>query len=445
MGNTPFQLWSAPNGKVFVSDYGANNLTVIDSVTNTVVGSPVPVGTGPFGGAVTPGGTGYAVNNVSNDVTVFDTATGTVVIPSIAVGLHPDGAAVVPGNKVYVANRGPNSVSVIPFPTLTGITPGQGSAAGGTAVTINGTNLTGASVTIGGNAATNVTINAGGTQITATTPSGTAGPATVTVTTATGTASLVNGFAYAAAPTGISPDQGTTAGGTVVTIQGHDLAGATAVYFGNSRATILADTAASVTVRAPAGQGAVPVTVTTPGGTAAFGTFYYLPAPLLTGITTTMGPVTGGGTAVITGADLAGTTSVLFGSQVAPIQSVTCTAVTVGVPSAPSSGPVPVTVTTPGGTANGLTFTYLDAPSLTAVDPGAGPTGGGTVVTFTGANLGTTQEVTFDNTPAAFAVISDQTITATAPPHPAGGITITVATLGGSTQSTYTYLEGPAV
>ncbi|MFJ9847014.1 IPT/TIG domain-containing protein [Kitasatospora sp. NPDC101155] len=67
------------------------------------------------------------------------------------------------------------------------------------------------------------------------------------------------------------------------------------------------------------------------------------------------------------------------------------------------------------------------------------------MVTFTGADLATTQEVTFDTTPAAFAVISDQTITATAPPHPAGGITITVTTLGGSTQSTYTYLGGPVI
>jgi hypothetical protein len=62
--------------------------------------------------------------------------------------------------------------------------------------TITGVNLTGASVTIGGNPATNVTVNAGGTQITATTPPGTPGPATVTVTTPGGTASLVGGFTY---------------------------------------------------------------------------------------------------------------------------------------------------------------------------------------------------------------------------------------------------------
>ncbi|MET8629566.1 IPT/TIG domain-containing protein [Kitasatospora sp. NPDC004669] len=457
VGTTPFQLWSAPNGKVFVADYGANNVTVIDSATNTVVGSPIPVGTGPFGGAVTPGGMGYAVNNVSNDVTVFDTATGIVVIPSIAVGLHPDGAAVVPGNKVYVANRGPNSVSVIPFPTLTGISPSQGPVAGGTVVTITGTNLTGAGVTIGGNAATNVTVNPGGTQITATTPAGTPGPADVTVTT-TGIDILTGGFTYVAGPplTGISPGQGTTAGGTIVTIGGHDLAPATAVRFGDTPATILADTATVVTVKSPAGWGAVPVTVTTPGGTADFGTFCYLPAPLLAGITTisnpdggagpAMGPYTGGGTAVITGVNLSGTTSVRFGSGLATLQSVTDTALTVGIPGVPSPGPAPVTVITAGESAGGLTFTYLDVPTLTDVSPGTGPTGGGTDVTVTGNHLTTTQNVAFDNIPVPFTVISDQALTATAPPHPASGdVTLKVTTLGGSSQSTYTYLDGPAV
>jgi hypothetical protein len=147
----------------------------------------------------------------------------------------------------------------------------------------------------------------------------------------------------------------------------------------------------------------------------------------VTGITATMGPVTGAGAAVITGANLDGTTSVRFGSRVATIQSVTDTAVTVAVPSAPSSGPVSVTVVRPAGNATALTFTYLDTPSLTAVSPDTGPTSGGTDVTITGANLATTQEVTFDNTTAAYVVISDQMISAAAPPHLAGEITITVS------------------
>ncbi|MEU1629842.1 IPT/TIG domain-containing protein, partial [Streptomyces sp. NPDC020096] len=81
---------------------------------------------------------------------------------------------------------------------LAGISPIGGSVAGGTVVTITGTNLAGASVTVAGNPATGVSVNAGGTQISATTPAGAPGPATVTVTTPAGTASLPSAFTYVA-------------------------------------------------------------------------------------------------------------------------------------------------------------------------------------------------------------------------------------------------------
>ena len=72
-------------------------------------------------------------------------------------------------------------------PTVTAINPTIGSTAGGTNVTITGTDFTGATaVTIGGSAATGVTVlNA--TTITATTPAGVAGTASVLVTTSGGT------------------------------------------------------------------------------------------------------------------------------------------------------------------------------------------------------------------------------------------------------------------
>ena len=74
-----------------------------------------------------------------------------------------------------------------PAPTVASILPTSGSTAGGTSVTITGTDFTGATaVTIGGSAATGVTVlNA--TTITATTPAGGAGTASVLVTTSGGT------------------------------------------------------------------------------------------------------------------------------------------------------------------------------------------------------------------------------------------------------------------
>ncbi len=71
--------------------------------------------------------------------------------------------------------------------------------------------------------------------------------------------------------TSLSSGVGPGGGGSVVTIGGSDLAGATAVDFGTGRAArVLSDGPASVTVVVPAGvPGVVPVRVTTPNGTSA--------------------------------------------------------------------------------------------------------------------------------------------------------------------------------
>jgi YVTN family beta-propeller protein len=101
---------------------------VIDTATNAVstiqVGTAAPpVGVHPSGVAVAPdGGHVYVTNQGSDDVTVIETATDTV-ISRIPVGTSPLGVAVAPdGGHVYVANTGgifdevptpDNTVSVI--------------------------------------------------------------------------------------------------------------------------------------------------------------------------------------------------------------------------------------------------------------------------------------------------------------------------------------------
>jgi hypothetical protein len=81
-------------------------------------------------------------------------------------------------------------------PTITGVDPTSGPIAGGTTVTVTGTNFTGASaVDFGTSAATSFSV-VSDTQITATTPAGTAGPTGVSVTTVGGTATDSGGFTY---------------------------------------------------------------------------------------------------------------------------------------------------------------------------------------------------------------------------------------------------------
>jgi hypothetical protein len=86
-------------------------------------------------------------------------------------------------------------------PTITGVSPNTGPTAGGTAVTVTGTNFFAPmTVTFGGVAATNVVV-VNGTTLTATTPAHAAGSVDVVVQTC-GTANsppLPNGFTYLAA------------------------------------------------------------------------------------------------------------------------------------------------------------------------------------------------------------------------------------------------------
>jgi YVTN family beta-propeller protein len=73
----------------------------------------VPVGTGPWGVAVSSDGTkAYVANFFSNTTSVINTTDNTV-IAKVPVGISPSGVAVSPdGTKVYVVNAD-GTVSII--------------------------------------------------------------------------------------------------------------------------------------------------------------------------------------------------------------------------------------------------------------------------------------------------------------------------------------------
>jgi hypothetical protein len=85
-------------------------------------------------------------------------------------------------------------------PQVTGVTPGAGTTVGGTLVTISGSGFSGAgaTVTIGGAPATNVAVVTDS-AITASTPQHASGSADVMVSVGGKTATLPNGYSYAAA------------------------------------------------------------------------------------------------------------------------------------------------------------------------------------------------------------------------------------------------------
>jgi len=114
VGGQPFGV-AVTSNKVYVTNINDGTISVIDTATNKVVGSPIHVGSKPMGVAVTPDGSKvYVANEGSNDVEVIDTATNTVEDSPISVGIQPQGVAVTPdGSKVYIGNFGSNNVSVI--------------------------------------------------------------------------------------------------------------------------------------------------------------------------------------------------------------------------------------------------------------------------------------------------------------------------------------------
>ena len=125
----------------------------------------------------------------------------------------------------------------VAVPTVTSVSPPLGSTAGGTTVTITGTNLANATaVLFGGAPATIISDTAN--QLVVTSPGG-LGTVDVTVVTAggTSTSSPADQFSYVFPPSVVSmtPASGPVAGGTVVTIAGGGLANATAVMFGGIR------------------------------------------------------------------------------------------------------------------------------------------------------------------------------------------------------------------
>jgi hypothetical protein len=360
------------------------------------------------------------------------------------------------------ANTGNDDFTYVAAPAIAGLSPAEGPTTGGTVVTITGTGFTGATaVSFGGTPATSFTVDSA-TQITATSPAGIAGIVDVSVVTVGGTSANTGNddFTYVGAPAiaGLSPAEGPTAGGTVVTITGTDLLGATAVSFGATPATsFVVDSATQITATSPAGvAGTVDVSVVTIGGTSANTAnddFTYVAAPAIAGLSPTQGPTTGGTVVTITGTNLLGATAVSFGATPAATFTVdSATQITATSP-AGVAGTVDVSVVTIGGTSANTAaddFTFVSAPAIAGLSPAEGPTTGGTVVTITGTNLLGATAVSFGATPAtSFVVDSATQITATSPAGGAGTVNVSVVTVGGTSANTaaddFTYIAAPAI
>ena len=295
-----------------------------------------------------------------------------------------------------------------PPPTVSLINPTAGPVGGGTLVTVTGTNLIDATVNFGLNPATSVIVNGAGTSLTAVSPAGT-GTVDVVATTPVGTSttSAADQFTYVPRPTvaTVSPAKGILAGGQAITVTGTNLTGASLSFGANAATNVVVNGAGtSLTATSPGGTGTVDVVATTLGGTSPIVTgdkFTYVPRPIVTAVTPSTGPLAGGTVVTVTGTNLAG--SVSFGPNGATKVTINSGGTSLTATSPAGSGTVNVTVTSSGGisaTSSADDFTYLGTPSVSAISPSSGITGGGTVVTVTGTNLAGETGVSFGSNPA---------------------------------------------
>jgi hypothetical protein len=440
-----------------------------------------------FGG--TCAATGSTGGTPGTAVTPISDTTATVVTPA-----HADGATLVCVTAVGGTAPAAEEFTFEALPTIStnGINPAQGPVAGGTHVTITGSNFgPDSTVAFGANQATGVVV-VNTTTITAvspasTLPSGGAGAVMVTVTDGGGT-SNGQSFTYVATPTisvsGVVPDSGPAGGGTNVTITGTGFTtlGTTTVSFGTAAATNVVVTGpTTITATSPisplpnGGVGAVNVTVTDVGGTSNGVAYNYLAGPVVgaSGLNPAYGPDTGGTTVTITGTGLTGIDAagagVNFGGTCSAsngssggtpgtsVTSISDTKATVVTP-AHADGLTLVCVTAAGGTTEALEgFTFEPVPSATDLSPTQGPTSGGTPVTITGVGFGPgdpATTVSFGGNAATNVVVdSSTTITAlspasTLPGNGAGPVNVTVSDSGGGPAidaKQFTYVVAPVI
>ncbi len=195
-------------------------------IPGLVAYQPTVTGIGPVAGS-TLGGTSVTITGTDlSGGTLVDfgttpAASVTVVSATTITAISPAGSGMV-----HVTVTGPGGTSTTSSadeftftnlaPTVTGISPSSGPALVGVSVTITGTSFSAVTaVDFGPTAATSFVVNSA-TQITATSPAGSLGPADVTVTTASGTSSISSADSFTYMPPTVAQVSSTQATGTYV-------------------------------------------------------------------------------------------------------------------------------------------------------------------------------------------------------------------------------------
>ncbi|HEX7900311.1 MAG TPA: IPT/TIG domain-containing protein, partial [Planctomycetota bacterium] len=226
-----------------------------------------------------------------------------------------------------------------------------------------------------------------------------AGTYSVVVTCGTDTVTSADAVVTVVAPpaptlSAAVPVSGPVSGAQAVELTGtHLLFDVTTLRFGGTAATELFSFAGgtrAIVRTPPHAAGLVDVTVATPGGAgAAPGAYTYYGPPTATAVAPDAGPVAGGQTVTLSGANFVpGQTQVAFDGVAATSVVVTGFSTLTASTPAHAAGRVAVTVTTPHGAGTLVAgYIYFDPPTLTSVAPAHGPVAGGQAVVLTGTQF----------------------------------------------------------
>ncbi len=340
--------------------------------------------------------------------TSISSFTDTQVNASVTIN-----ANATPGSRSVSVTTPNGSTGALSFtvtspssPTITAVTPNSGPVSGGTQIVITGAGFQpgvppGTIVLIGASPATNVVVM-DSTLISARTPAGT-GPGARNVCVYNpdgGSVCISSAFTYNPPPTitNLTVTSGPTGGGTGLTVNGSGFLTGATVAFGGVAATVGTITASSIPVTTPAHVlGAVSVVVTNPDGQAVTlpNGFTYVPtapAPTITSLTVTSGPISGGTATTINGNNYQSGAVVTLGGTTATVGPITATTIAVTTPGH-SAGPVTIVVINPDGQTVSLAsgYTYASTfppPSVSAINPASGiNTAPVNIASITGSNF----------------------------------------------------------
>jgi hypothetical protein len=330
-----------------------------------------------------------------------------------------------------------------PAPTLTGIVGTSGTADGGDAVTLTGSNfLNGATVTIGGARAGFIKV-VSPTSITARTGPHAPGAADVVVMNPDGqSATLVSGYSYTAAVplslASVAPSSGSSLGSSVA-INGAGFQGGTVVMFGGLPAfavNVLTSTTLTATAP-PHAAGTVDLCVMNPDTTQVCvpNGYAYVAAqaPVLSAVSPTSGSYLGGFDVTVQGSNFAPGATVLLGGSSAAV--ITLSPTTIRARTGPHAPGVVDVVVMNGDGQTAIrpnAYTFLP-PTITSISPTSGAIAGGTNVIISGTGFAVGATVTFGGQPATPVFLSPTSISTTAPAHAAGSVDVVVTNPDGLT------------